>query len=350
MTTSQPKNTSRHKLHHAYLPASFWALLVLVTISAQFVPQFATFSNAVNVMRVSSILLLASLGQSLVIILAGIEFSIGSAAALCSIVTVFTLQSASLPVAFGTGFASVLTVGALNGLLISYARMPAFLATLGTLMLVHGLASVFVGGLPIEAPVSDAFYWLGRSFLFGVPMPVWIALAGLVLHHIFLTRSKLGRQFYLVGANENAALICGIQVRRVRLLGYILASVFVAVAALILTSRVASGQPNLYPNLPFETISACAVGGISLAGGRGTTAQVLIGVLIISVLNNIVVLLNLPSAAQLAALGAVIIVAVMYQNINMTRHRLEILTRLILRRPFASPQDVTAKTNRKKSA
>lgn len=310
----------RHKTAHTALPASLWALMVLLALSALLVPQFATLPNAVNVLRVSSILMLAALGQSLVIILAGIEFSIGSAAALCSIATVFALQSVSVsvPVAFGAGVASVLTVGALNGLLVSYARLPAFLATLGTLMLVHGLASVFVGGLPIEAPVSDGFYILGRSFLVGIPVPVWLAIGGTLLHYLLLSHSRLGRQFYLVGANEAAARICGIPVRRVRLGGYVLASAFVAVAALILTSRVGSGQPNLSPNLPFETISACAVGGISLAGGRGTTLQVLIGVLIISVLNNIVVLLNLPSSAQLAALGSVIIAAVLFQRLPLT--------------------------------
>ena len=303
------------------IPASFWGLALLLTLSALLVPHFATLSNAANVLRVSSILTLAALGQAVVIILAGVEFSIGSAAALCSVVTVFTLQSAPVPVAFGAGLASVLGVGFVNGVLVGVARLPPFLATLGMLMILHGIASVAVGGLPIEAPVSDAFHFLGRAYVLEIPVPIYLAAFGILLHYLLLSRSRLGRVFYLVGANEAAARICGIDVTRVRIAGYVIASGFVGLAALILTSRVASGQPNLAPNLPFEAISACAVGGLSLIGGRGTTLQVVIGVLIISVLNNVVVLLNLPSSAQLALLGGVIIAAVLLQGIRMPASR-----------------------------
>ncbi|WP_288960826.1 ABC transporter permease [uncultured Sulfitobacter sp.] len=278
------------------------------------VPNFLSVSNLENVFRISSILTLAALGQAIVIILAGVEFSIGSAVALCSIVTVFSVQSQNVPVAFAAGFATVLAIGAVNGTLVAFARLPPFLATLGMLILVHGIASVAVGGLPIEAPVSEAFYWMGRAHVLGVPVPIWFAATGCILHFVILSKSKMGREFYLVGTNEHAADLAGISVRKTKFLGYVLAAGFVGVSGLILTSRVASGQPNLIPNLPFEAISACAVGGISLVGGKGTTVQVLIGVLIISFLNNAIVLLNFPAAYQLAALGGVIVIAVLIQN------------------------------------
>jgi len=286
----------------------------MVIIFSFAVPNFFSASNLENVLRISSILTLAALGQALVIILAGVEFSIGSAVALCSIVTVFVVQTQTVPVAFAAGFSTVLGIGAINGLLVAFARLPPFLATLGMLILVHGVASVAVGGLPIEAPVSDAFYWMGRAKVLGIPVPILLAGLGCLLHFVILSKSRIGREMYLVGANEQAAHLAGISVRRTKLIGYILAAGFLGISGLILTSRVASGQPNLIPNLPFEAISACAIGGISLAGGKGNTLQVIIGVLIISILNNIIVLLNLPAAYQLGVLGSVIIFAVFLQN------------------------------------
>lgn len=304
----------RHRLTGFKAPPSLWVLVALFGLASLLVPQFFSLSNFENLLRVSSILGLASLGQALVILTAGVEFSIGSAAALCSIVVVFAAQSQPVPAAFGFGFLSVLGVGALNGMLVAFAGLPAFLATLGVLMLVHGFAAIAVGGLPIEAPVSYAFYWLARAAVWGVPVPILVAGLGFVLHYLLLSHSRLGRQIYLIGSNDRAARLAGIAVQRVRFLAYVIAAGFVAMAALILTARVGSGQPNLVPNLPFETISACAIGGISLAGGRGSTLQVAIGVLIISILNNAIVLLNLPTAVQLATLGLVILGAVTFQT------------------------------------
>lgn len=297
----------------AMLPKSLWVLSALFLLCSLLVPQFFALSNFENVLRVAAILALASYGQAIVIILAGIEFSIGSAVALGSISTVLVLQSGPLPIAFLAGFLTVVAIGAVNGTLVAYLRLPPFLATLGMLMLVHGIASVAVGGLPVEAPVSKAFYWLGRSDIFGLPIPVILAGIGALALHFLLERTTLGRCFYLIGANERAAKLSGLAVRRNTLAGYTIAAAFVAFAGLILTSRVGSGQPNLMPNLPFETISACAIGGISLAGGRGSALQVVIGVLIIAILKNATVLLNFPASVQLAILGVVMVVAVMLQ-------------------------------------
>lgn len=310
-------NTKRHQLTRHSLPKSLWVLIAMLVIFSMAVPNFFSASNLENILRISSILTLVALGQALVIILAGVEFSVGSAVALCSIVTVFAIQTQSVPVAFAAGFSTVLGIGVINGVLVAFAKLPPFLATLGMLILVHGVASVAVGGLPIEAAVSDAFYWIGRAKVLGIPVPILLAGLGCLLHFVILSKSKIGREMYLVGANEQAAHLAGISVRRTKLIGYVLAAGFVGVSGLILTSRVASGQPNLVPNLPFEAISACAIGGISLAGGKGNTLQVIIGVLIISILNNIIVLLNLPAAYQLGVLGSVIILAVFLQNTQL---------------------------------
>ena len=294
-------------------PLSLWILLGLVLLCSAFVPRFFALSNFENVLRVAAILALASYGQAIVIILAGIDFSIGSAVAMGSVIAVMVLQNQPVPVAFLAGFLTVLSIGAINGILVAYIKLPPFLATLGMLMLVHGVAALTSGGLPVEAAVSEEFYWIGRGHLSGIPVPIILAVIGAFILHFLLAGTILGRSFYLIGSNEKAAGLAGVPVRKNIWAGYTIAAGFVAVAGLILTSRVGSGQPSLMASLPFETISACAIGGISLVGGRGSTLQVVVGVLIIAVLNNVIVLLNFPASAQLSILGIVMIVAVMLQ-------------------------------------
>jgi ribose transport system permease protein len=296
------------------LPKSLWILLALFLVCSILVPQFFALSNFTNVLRVAAIIALAAYGQAIVIILSGIEFSVGSAVALGSIATVMVLQTSPLYMAFGAGFLTIVAIGSINGVLVAFFRLPPFLATLGMLMLAHGIASIAVGGLPVEAPVSEAFFWLGRGDVLGLPVPIILAIVDALALHTLLNRTTLGRSFYLIGANEEAAKLSGHAVQRNVWLGYTIAAAFVAIAGLILTSRVASAQPNLMPNLPFEAISACAIGGISLAGGRGSALQVVVGVLIIAIVNNAIVLLNLPASVQLATLGVVMVVAVLLQT------------------------------------
>lgn len=293
--------------------APIWILGVLFAACTLGVPNFFAWSNFANVLRGGAILALAAYGQAIVVILAGIDFSVGSSVAFGSITTVEALQHAPMPEAFLAGFATMVLVGVINGTLIAKLQLPPFLATLGMLLLLHGIASITVGGLPVEAPVSPEFYWLGRGNIAGLPVPVILAVIGAIALHVLLSHTILGRKFYLVGTNPTAARLAGVAVERTLIFGYTIGAAFVAVTGLILTARVASGQPNLMPDLPFQCMSACAIGGISMLGGKGSAGQVVIGVLIISILNNAILLLNLPTAAQLIALGTVMVGAVYFQ-------------------------------------
>ncbi|CAO3420074.1 ABC transporter permease [Azospirillum doebereinerae] len=295
-------------------PAAVWIVLLLFGVFALAVPRFASAGNLENLLRVGSILGIAACGQTIVLILGGIEFSFGASVALASVVTVLALPSAGVAGAFAAGGAAVVLVGAVNGTLVARFALPPFIVTLGMLMVAGGGAAVLAGGLPIDAPPSDAFSWPARGRVAGIPVPILAAAGGFTLLHVLLTHTHVGRLWYLVGANMTAARLSGITVWRVMLAGYLLAGVFCAVAAVILTSRVASGQPGLAPNLPFETIAACAVGGIPLAGGQGRAVQTLCGVLIIAMMNNAVVLLNLPVAYQQLMIAAVILGAVILQQ------------------------------------
>ncbi len=296
-------------------PVSAAIALAIFVLFALLVPRFATYGNLENVARIASILCIAACGQAIVLILGGIEFSFGASVALASVVTVLALPEAGTLGAFAAGAAVVVGIGAINGFLIARFELPSFLVTLGMLMIAGGLATTIAGGLPIDAPAGDAFLWLARGRLAGIPVPIVLAALSLAVLYMLLAHTRLGRFWFLAGANPEAARLAGINVRRATLAGYVVAGAFCAVTALILTSRVASGQPNLAPNLAFETIAACAIGGIPLAGGRGRASQVLCGVLIIAMMNNAVVLANFPAAYQRLMIAAVIVGAVLLQGL-----------------------------------
>lgn len=301
-------------LSRARPPAGAWIALAVFFVFALTVPRFATFGNLENLLRVASILCTASCGQAIALILGGIEFSFGSSVAMASVVTVLMLPDYGIVPSFALGAVVVILVGAANGALIGFFELPPFLVTLGALMIVAGITSTLSGGLPIEAHAMDTFYWPGSGQLAGVPVPIAAAGVCIALLYFLLSLTGIGRRWYLVGSNTQAARLAGIRVGLVTFIGYAIAGAFCAVAAVILTSRVGSGQPALAPNLPFQTMAACAIGGIPLAGGQGRASQVVCGVLVLTMLNNAVVLFNFPAAYQQLMTAIVIVGSVAIQR------------------------------------
>ncbi len=287
-------------------PAILIVTVLLFALACVLVPRFGTLGNVENVLRIAAILGIVACGQAIVIILGGIEFSFGASVALASVAIVMALPQAGEPGAFAAGIVLILVIGMTNGALVARFSVPPVIATLGMLMIASGLAAWLAGGLPIDAPPSDTFSWPA--------VPILLAVAAFTVLHLLLSTSRLGRGWYLVGANATAARLAGLPVRRIVFLGYTVAGLFCALGAVILTSRVGSGQPMLAPNLPFETIAACAIGGLPLSGGRGNVLQVACGVLIVAMLNNVVVLLNFTTAYQLILLGLLVVVAVLLQR------------------------------------
>ena len=159
------------------MPVSIWGLVVIVALVALFLPGFARIGNLTNVLRVGAILALASYGQTIVLIAGGIDFSIGSSVALCSVITALAIQQLPLGLALTVGFASIIVVGAINGLLVAYLKLSPFLVTLGMLLLVHGFAAIVAGGLPVELPDREGIHTLSGgsfwAFLTRSSLPAW---------------------------------------------------------------------------------------------------------------------------------------------------------------------------------
>lgn len=172
----------------------------------------------------------------------------------------------------------------------------------------HGLALAVGGGQSIEFPPAG-YNFLGQGSLASVPIPFVAALVLLVLSHLFMTRTTLGRQILMIGGNRRAAELSGVDVRRVQALAYVIAGLLAGVAGVILSSRVNSGQPELAPTLQFDAIAAVAVGGVSMRGGKGTVFQVFVGALLLSVVKNALNIVNVSTYWQMVAVGVVTVAA-----------------------------------------
>jgi ribose transport system permease protein len=298
------------------LPSSVWVCLGLLAVCLVAVPRFGTVANFINLGRVVAILAIVAVGQGLVIVVRGLDFSVGSGVALFSVATVLAIPVTGVAAAFAIGGLAVLLLGVLNGVLIGILRLPAFLVTLGSMIAVHGLCSVMVGGVPLDAPDGFDISALARSEWLGVPTPVWMAIAVFATAGVVTQFTTFGRECYLVGSNPSAANLAGIPVSLRIVQVYLANAVLIAIAGAVLTSRLGSGQPNLFPALPFEAIAACAIGGIPLTGGRGGPLNALIGALILSIFVNALVLLNFPSYIQNVLLGSMIVSSVLIQQMG----------------------------------
>lgn len=282
-------------------------------------PNFWSLTNLGNVSRQISILSLVSLGQTFVILSAGIDLSVGSLLALVSVVC----AQAMIPLGISGGVAAGILAGGLaglvNGLLVARARVPAFIATLGMLVAARGVALTLSGGLPI-AGLPRSFLVLGAGYLGPFPIPAVIAAAAFLLAHLVLSRTRFGRYVYAMGSNEEAALLSGIAVARHKVLVYVVSGLFAGVAGVVLTSRVISGQPTLGEVQELYSIAAVVIGGGKITGGVGGVGRTLLGVLVLGILANGLNLIQVSSYVQNIVIG-VIIVAAVYVDLARERRR-----------------------------
>jgi ribose transport system permease protein len=200
-------------------------------------------------------------------------------------------------------------VGLCNGIVITRFRVFPFIATLAMLSIASGLALSLSGGVPVTG-LPVAFTDLAYDLVFGVPVPVVIAVLVLIASYLILRYTRLGRHVYAVGGNEEAARLSGIRIDGVKLAAYVVSGLCAGIGSLILTSRVGSGQPALGVSLPLESVAAVVLGGVSLFGGRGSVLGVAFGVLFVSILSNGLNLLNVSSYTQMMVIGGALIVAV----------------------------------------
>lgn len=290
--------------------APLGALLLLFLVMAALVPGFLTVANLTNVARQVSINAIIASGMTLIIITAGIDLSVGSLVALTGCVAMLALNSTGID-ALGLGIGIVIggLAGAFNGSLVAYARLPAFVVTLGALTIFRGLALTITGGQPIIR-FEGSYMWLGQGIVLGVPVPVWVMILVVLAVSFLLNRTAFGAHVYAVGANETAARLSGVRVERVKFTAYVIGGLLTGLAGMILMGRLSSAQPASGEMFELDAIAAVVLGGTSLSGGRGSVSGTLIGALIIGILNNSLNLLGVSSFYQLVAKGVIILLAV----------------------------------------
>jgi ribose/xylose/arabinose/galactoside ABC-type transport system permease subunit len=291
---------------------SFLLLMIALSVLSE---RFLTPSNLMNVLRQATINGIVSVGMTIVILTGGIDLSVGSVLAL-SVTVGASLMKQGQPVAWAVGVALGIgtLLGVVNGLMITRAKIPPFIATLGMLTVARGLTLLYTQGQPITGLPAE-FRWIGTGVVAGIPMPVILSLAVFALGWVFLTRTKYGAQIYLLGDNPTAARLAGVPTDRMTVLVYAISGFCAALAGLVLVARLDSAQPIIGQGYEFNAIAAVVVGGTSFSGGEGGLAGTLLGALLIETLNNGLNLLNVSPLWEQVVKGVVIALALLLYKV-----------------------------------
>ena len=299
--------------------AIYIVFVVVCVLLAIVEPAFVSKGNILNVLRQISITGYIAVGMLMVIITGGIDLSAGVMVGLCASIGAdfaHTGQNPIVGVLVGVGLGAL--CGAISGGLISYLKLPAFIATLGVKLMVNGAALVYTDGHP-TTNLSEGFLFIGGGSILGIPVPVWILVICLAVGGFLLKCTKFGRYVYAIGGNELAAQLSGVNVKLVKLAVYVLSGLFAGLSGVVLASRVSAGSPVAGLNYEMDAITICVIGGCSLSGGSGTIGGTIAGMLLIGVITNGMNLMNISSYWQLIVKGVIIVLAVIFDMYSKKR-------------------------------
>jgi ribose transport system permease protein len=287
------------------------SLLVVSFLVSLSTDRFLQLDNLNNVALQASIVAIVAIGSTLVILTGGIDLSPGSAIALLTMImaSLIKFEGFSVPLTVGIVLLTSLFLGAVNGFLSSYGRIPSFIVTLATLSIYRGIAFLFNDGSPIFSVSPSLEGWFYGK-LGGVALPFFYVVILYAIAWGFLKYTPGGRRIYAIGGNESAARLSGINVNRTRMTAFVIAGLMAGIGAILMTARLNSGSPNYGVGTELQAIGATVVGGTSLAGGTGNVLGSMIGALIIVVVQNGLNLNAVPTSWQNIALGAIIVLAV----------------------------------------
>jgi erythritol transport system permease protein len=321
-------------------------LLLLLALFSALSPMFFTANNLSILAKHVAISALLAIGMTFVVLTGGIDLSVGSIAGLCGIVAGLLITGVSfggathfvsIPLVILLSLGTGALIGAWNGLLVARFSVAPFIATLGTLYIARGTALLLSGGHTFPnlagtpAHGNTGFPFLGQSFLFGIPTPVWLTLVITVIAGVIAARTPFGRHIYAVGGNERAARLAGIRVSRVKWITYVISGLCAGLVGLIIASQLESAHPATGESFELNAIAAVVLGGTSLMGGRGSIGGSLVGALVIGVLADGLVLLGISEFWQIVIKGVVIVLAVAVDQLQ-SRVQVRFLTTLFTSR------------------
>lgn len=321
------KNTFGKKLqkfiHKFYLPL---LLVVSIAFFSLTTNTFLTVHNLVNVFLQNGYLVVATMGIAMVMISGGVDLSVSYQIGLVSVIVGKLLQFTTLPVSIIIliGLAVGAFLGLLNGALTTSLRVHPLVSTLATMTIFQGVAYVFCGGLTFYG-FPEAFKFIGQGYIYRwLPVSVIIVLVMFAIAYILLTKTYLGRFIYSLGGNAEASRLAGISTVKIRILSFVIAGIFIAVATMMLTSRVGTATPGIAVSAVFTCISACVLGGISFSGGSGSIPNMFLSVMILAILSNGMQLLGLSTYSQYIMKGVVLAGAIAFDNYQKRVHLKEL--------------------------
>ncbi len=318
-TTLLPAGIARRIDYAAFVVLSrLLAIIVIVVVLAILSPQFLSWGNFINVMRQASLQFLMAAGLTIVVLTGGIDLAIGAILGLAACLSASMMSQGYLAWGIVSALAAGLAAGSVNGLLVTFGRIPPFIATYGMLWIAHGLGYVFMKGEVIYG-LPEGFRFIGAGFLWGIPVPVIIALVLLVVLHVMLHGTVLGRAIYAIGGNPSAARLSGMPVRARLILVYALSGLLSGFAALVVIARVNAADSSLGEDLLLPAIATVCLGGTSLFGGVGGIAGTAIGAVILALVVNGMNLLGVQTFWQSGVMGAIILVSVLADQVGGSR-------------------------------
>lgn len=291
-------------------------LLVIGLLLTFMTPNFMTGSNIISVLRQISNNIFLALGMTLVIILGGIDLSVGSIVAMSGTLAV------GMIVTNGIGMWPAILVslllgamlGFFNGFVVATFKVPAFIVTLSTMNIAKGIAYIYSGGRSTRI-TSEAYSMLGTGYLFGlIPMPVVYMLICIIIFSFIMNKTKFGTYIYAIGGNQESARLSGVPIKKVQIMVFSIAGLMAAFAGVVLSSRMYSGQPSAGDGYEMDAIAACVLGGVSMSGGIGNISGTVIGAIVIGIISNGLNLMRVSSFWQLVVKGIIILVAVIIDS------------------------------------
>jgi len=292
------------------------ALAILCLILGLASDAFLTTNNIVNVLRQAALLFLLASGLTLVILTAGLDLSVGANVAMSACLAATLLKSTgSIAIAVFSGLGCGLAIGIANGALITALRIPPFIATYGMLWILHGITYWFMKGETIHG-FPPAFRAIGSGYWLGVPIPVYLMVAFLLIGVLFAQRTRWGQEIYAIGANPEAARLSGVPVKRRIVLVYAVSGAMAGLASLIFLARLNSAEGDIGESLTLPAIAAVLIGGTSLFGGVGSVFGTLVGALILTLVLNGMNLLTINASWQPLVTGVIVVLAVFLDNLT----------------------------------
>lgn len=288
-------------------------LMVAFTILSEY---FFSINNLLTVATQTAVIAIIAVGQTYVMITAGIDLSIGSNIALAGMVSALAMRaSAPVPLAVILGLGSGALVGLINGVFVAIGNLPPFIATLGTMTAVRGLSLTLTQGIPISGLPKSFTFW-GTDASFGLPNPVIIMVLLALLFGFILAKTKLGRHVYATGSNFEAARLSGVNTKKVLIMVYLFSGLLAAFAGLIMSARIISAQPAAGDGYELDAVASSVIGGTSTMGGEGSVAGTFIGAFVIGILRNGLNLIGVSPFIQKIVIGLVIVGSVFFDRLK----------------------------------